>query len=161
NSTVATVTEVSHYVRLLFSKLGIPHCPTHGLPLESITDEELFARARGVRGRGMLLAPAVEARKGSYAELFNNAARSGVEQAIVDGKMAPTEPPPKLARTKEHTIELVIYDGRFSSVSDDVLAMALQWGNGSVIVRHGASDVRLSVRSACASCGLSVPTLDP
>src|SRR5690606_3367459 len=75
NSTVATVTEMAHYLRLLFAKLGEPHCPVHQLPIGSVSVTDLHDKLTRVRGRFQLLAPVVEARKGTYLEVFNAAQR--------------------------------------------------------------------------------------
>src|SRR5690606_35795226 len=81
NSTVATVTEVAHYLRLLFAKLGTPHCPEHGQPISSTSRSKLLGQLRALSGKVSLLAPVVEARKGTYLDLFNGADRAGIPHA--------------------------------------------------------------------------------
>src|SRR5690606_1037081 len=107
-STVATVTEVAHYLRLLYARLGVPHCPIHDRPIAGLSPNAIFEAVRKLRGEAYLLAPAVSARKGTYLDVFTSAARSGIERAFCDGELVSTDSPPKLAKTREHTIDLVI-----------------------------------------------------
>src|SRR6185295_8574117 len=135
-STVATVTEISHYLRLIVAKLGTLHCPDHDVAVASQSPELLLERLRAVRGSHALCAPLVRARKGTYLDLFSAAARAGIEQAFVDGVAARTDPPPKLARTKAHTILLVIQPAaQLAQLSAETLGRALSWGKGEVVLR--------------------------
>ncbi|MEB2311810.1 MAG: excinuclease ABC subunit UvrA [Sorangiineae bacterium] len=156
SSTVATVTEVAHYLRLMFAKLGVAHCPEHDAPIERRSAAAIFA---ALSGRLTLLAPAVTARKGTYLEVFAGAAREGIRAAIVDGERVSTDEPPRLARSREHDIDLVMVDN--ARVEREVFDRALAWGNGAVKVVRGGRVELFSTRSACPTCGLSVPELDP
>ncbi|HEX8440811.1 MAG TPA: excinuclease ABC subunit A, partial [Archangium sp.] len=161
-STVATVTEVSHYLRLLFAKLGQPHCPRDGEPIAATTAEALYAQLTGTKGEGSVLAPAVRARKGTYLDVFAAAARAGIEAAIVDGKPASTDQPPQLVKSREHDIDLVMYEGKLAKLPREVFDKALTWGKGAVKVRtHGNKETLLSSERTCPSCGFSVPEMDP
>ncbi len=161
-STVATVTEVAHYLRLLYAKLGIAHCPTHDAPILRSSPEAIFRSVRAVRGKVSLLAPAVQARKGTYLEVFSAAARDGIEASYADGKLVPNDDPPRLARNQEHTIDLVICQGVDAvAITDEDLSRALRWGNGALKLRVGAKETLHSTLSACPQCGFSVPELDP
>ncbi|MEN9577346.1 MAG: hypothetical protein RJA70_355 [Pseudomonadota bacterium] len=174
NSTVATVTEVAHYLRLLFAKLGTPHCPLHDEPIGTSHPNELLQRLQERTGLWALLAPVVEARKGTYLDVFNAADRDGITEAIADGQQVDTRSPPKLVRSKEHTIDLVVRGaGSLDQLTLSELERALTWGNGSVKLcrfkraeaaldpEHYLSAERYSTRSACPVCGFSVPELDP
>ncbi len=166
HSTVATVTEVAHYLRLLFAKLGAPHCPNHDEPIATTTADAILKRLRARRAKFTLLAPAIQARKGTYLDLFTSAARDGITEALCDGQIASTDDPPKLARHREHTIDLVIArDLRPADTDEALLRRALAWGHGSVRIqsrRAGvANEELLSIRSACPVCEFSVPELDP
>jgi excinuclease ABC subunit A len=169
NSTVATVTEAAHYLRLLFAKVGTPHCPVCDAAVLSTTPDALFQSLVGEgKGRSTLYAPAVRARKGTYLDLFTDAARAGLKWARVDGELVAIEPPPRLTKTREHTIDLVVYDGALSALPRELFDKALAWGQGSVRVARGArsaeapADERiLSTRRACSICGTGVPELDP
>ena len=162
-STVATVTEVAHYLRLLYAKLGVPHCPDHDEPIQRRSAAAVEQAVRAERGKYDLLAPVVEARKGTYLDVFTAAARDGITRAWCDGERVSTDRPPRLAKTKEHTIELLIVERTEPRRLDAaLLARALKWGRGTVKLRDAAGHVqRFSTRSACPKCGFSVPELDP
>src|SRR5262249_56795580 len=97
----ARVTEVAPYPRLLFAKLGTPHCPNDDTAIAPRSKEQLLAEARAGRGSIELLAPVVRARKGTYLDVFTAAARAGVKEAICDGARVSTDAPPKLAKSRE------------------------------------------------------------
>jgi excinuclease ABC subunit A len=161
-STVATVTEVAHYLRLLYAKLGVAHCPDHDHPIARQSSQNILDIIRKTRGKVTLLAPVVEARKGTYLDVFAAAARAGIRHAFADGKLVSTDDPPRLVRSREHTIELVIApDVLGSNVAEADLDRALRWGSGAVTLRAGGRDRLLSTIKACPECGFSVPELDP
>jgi excinuclease ABC subunit A len=162
NSTVATVTEISHYLRLLFAKVSDPTCPRCDLAIETRSPERAFADVAATRGVFTLLAPAVEARKGSYADLFVDAAKRGITEAIVDGERRPIDPPPKLKKTAEHTIELVVFEGKAADLPRERFDLALRFGKGAVRVLGGRSlPRRIATARVCPSCGDAIPELDP
>lgn len=163
NSTVATVTEVAHYLRLLFAKLGTPHCPDHGLPISSTSRAKLLAQLQASSGAVSLLAPVVEARKGTYLDLFNAAERAGIEFAWCDGERVKTDEPPKLSRSKEHTIDLVIAEDVLGKdLTSAHLDQVFTWSDGRVRVRDRAGKTTLyGTTGSCATCGLAIPELDP
>ena len=162
-STVATVTEVAHYLRLLFAKLGTPHCPNDDTAIAPRSPEQLLAEARSMRGPIELLAPVVRARKGTYLDVFTAAARAGVKEALCDGERVSTDAPPKLARSREHTIDLVVWSGPAAELPAEPFWQALRWGNGAVkVLRGGNGKERLfSSERSCPRCGTAVPELDP
>jgi excinuclease ABC subunit A len=162
-STVATVTEISHYLRLIVAKLGTLHCPDHDVAVASQSPELLLERLRQVRGAHELCAPLVRARKGTYLDLFGAAAKAGIERAYVDGEPVRTDPPPKLARTKPHTILLALEAcAPLSRLSADALGRALSWGKGEVVLRSAAGTEQIfSTRGSCPECGFSESELDP
>jgi excinuclease ABC subunit A len=181
-STVATVTEVAHYLRLLFAKLGTPHCPNDDTTIAPRSTEQLLAEARAGRGPIELLAPVVRARKGTYLDVFTAAARAGVKEAICDGVRVSTDAPPKLARSREHTIDLAVWSGPAAELPEEAFRQALRWGQGAVKVlgsnplaprgrpRTGAAapagggaqrERLLSSERSCPRCGTAVPELDP
>ncbi|MDY7225629.1 excinuclease ABC subunit UvrA [Hyalangium rubrum] len=160
-STVATVTEVAHYLRLLFAKLGQPHCPNDDEPIAATTPDALYAQLTAMKGDGTLLAPAVRARKGTYLDLFAAAARSGITAAIVDGQTAGTDNPPRLTKTREHDIDLVMYEGKLAKLPRALFDRALGWGQGALKVRNGKGETLLSSERTCPKCGTAVPELDP
>jgi excinuclease ABC subunit A len=162
-STVATVTEVAHYLRLLFAKLSVLYCPDHDQPISRTTPDAVFAHLlRGGAGQA-LLAPVVQARKGTYLDVFTGAEKAGIEQAYADGMLVQTGDPPRLAKTKEHTIDLVVVpkiDPKRLARED--FERALRLGAGAVKLRSAAGKEQLlSLQSACPKCGFSAPELDP
>jgi excinuclease ABC subunit A len=162
-STVATVTEVAHYLRLLYAKIGTPHCPDHDEPIASAQPDSVFAMARAEKGAFELCAPVVRARKGLYYDVFTAAARDGIERAYCDGELVSTDSPPRLKKTQEHTIDLLIASvPRGSALDRGDFDRALRWGGGAVKLRPKKGEERLlSTQSSCPKCGFSVPELDP
>jgi excinuclease ABC subunit A len=168
NSTVATVTEIAHYLRLLYAKVGDLHCPKcDGLVMPSSPDE-LFERLRAMKGKRTLYAPAVRARKGTYLDLFTSAAMAGIRTARVDGAIALVDPPPKLVKSKEHTIDLIVHYGSFADLDRRLFDAALRWGGSAVCIATcpptatiDPSERVISTARACAQCGTGIPELDP
>ena len=185
-STVATLTEVYHFLRLLYVKLGTQFCPTCNVAIEPQSFDAMAARLlRDYRGRRIgLLAPLVIARKGFYTDLAKWAAGKGYTHLRVDGEFLPTAIWPRLDRFVEHTIELPIADLVIAPENEaalrESLARALEFGKGVVHVlegldrladaadaaRNGRVELALpqaifSTKRACPSCGTSFPELDP
>jgi excinuclease ABC subunit A len=162
-STVATVTEVAHYLRLLFAKLAVLYCPDHDEPISHTTADAVFAHLKKGGAGQALLAPVVHARKGTYLDVFTAAERAGVHHAYADGKLVQTSDPPRLAKTKEHTIDLVVLPKiEAKSLTREDFERALKLGAGAVKLRNAAGKEQLlSLQSACPQCGFSAPELDP
>lgn len=161
-STVATVTEIAHYLRLAFAKLGTPYCPDHDIPITHSSAEELLALVSARKGKGSLLAPVVRGRKGTYMDVFTSAARAGFSWAVADGKRVSTDAPPKLAKTKEHDIDVVLLsDVNFREVTLDQVRAALRWGRGSIGLHGDFGEAILSTGGVCPTCGFSVGEIDP
>jgi excinuclease ABC subunit A len=162
-STVATVTEVAHYLRLLFAKLAVLYCPDHDEPIAHTTADAVFGSLKRSAAGYALLAPVVQARKGTYLDVFTAAEKSGIEQAFCDGVLVKTSAPPRLAKTKEHTIDLVVVPKLDPKrLTRDELERALKLGAGAVKLRSPAGKEQLlSLQSACPKCGFSAPELDP
>lgn len=167
NSTVATVTEIAHYLRLLYAKVGVMHCPDCEVPVTSASGDLLFARLRERPGDVQLRAPVVRARKGVYYDVFNAAHRAGIVRAICDGAIVETDAPPKLKKTKEHSIDLVLYEGRASATPRPAFDRALAFAQGQVVLAAPGSteprpdDELWSTSRTCPSCQRSLPELDP
>jgi excinuclease ABC subunit A len=162
-STVATVTEVAHYLRLLFAKLAVLYCPDHDEPISRTTPDAVFANLKRSGSGQALLAPVVQARKGTYLDVFSGAERAGIEHAYCDGVLCKTDEPPKLAKTKEHTIDLVVVAKIDpTKLTREDFERALVLGGGAVKLRSPAGKEQLfSLQSACPQCGFSAPELDP
>jgi len=172
-STVATLTEVYHFLRLLFVKLGTRYCPDCDVPVEPQTAESILAQLiRAHRNcKITLFAPLVVARKGYYTDLARWAANKGFDQLRVDGRMLPTAAWPRLDRYKEHDIELPVGTLRVSARNEAglraLLQRALEFGKGIVIAsplpagERGNKETTFSTHRACPSCGRSFEELDP
>jgi excinuclease ABC subunit A len=137
-STVATLTEIYHFLRLMYVKLGTQYCPDCDVPIEPQSFESIFARiCRDYKGKSVsLLAPLVVARKGFYTDLAAWAAKKGYEQLRVDGDLLPTSAWPRLSRFQEHTIELPVATVQISARNErelrEALTTALDFGKGVV-----------------------------
>jgi excinuclease ABC subunit A len=144
-STVATVTELYHFLRLLFVKLGVQHCPDCAIPIEPQTPDSIVAKIlRDFRGKRVeVLAPLVVARKGYYTDLAKWAAAKGFAHLRVDGARAPTANWPRLARFKEHDIELPVGSLEIGPRSERELRAlvdeAIAFGKGAVVIACDAA----------------------
>jgi excinuclease ABC subunit A len=172
-STVATLTEVYPFLRLLFVKLGVQHCPECGIPIQPQTPEAIAARLlREYKGRRIsVLAPLITARKGYYTDLAAWAAGKGFDRLRVDGEMIPTAAWPRLDRFKEHTIELPVGTEIVSAEREralrELLSHGLSFGKGVIRVipatgpKAAGAGALFSTRRACPKCGRSFEELDP
>ena len=168
-STVGTVTEVWHYLRLLYVKLGVQHCVHDGAPVQPQTPERIVAQwLQRYRGRALtVLAPLVVNRKGVYTEWAEWAAQRGYPHLRVDGQLLPTQGFPRLDRYKEHTLELPVATLRVTPTAEadlrQALTLALQHGKGVVhALAEGDTEAAVySTQRACPVCGTSYPELDP
>jgi excinuclease ABC subunit A len=162
-STVATLTEIYHFLRLLYSKLGTQHCPHCGRKLKGQSQEAVVAELRDRFGkrRAMILAPKVAGRKGFHKTVLARALRKGYKEARIDGHLSPIEGHTGLSRYHEHTIELLV--GRLPTKDLHwLVARALEEGGGSLlVVDHKGDEEIYSLEGICPVCGLGLPALDP
>ena len=167
-STVATITEIYDYLRLLFARLGTRHCPNCGTLLASQSTgeivDQILERCRGQRMT--LLAPIVRGRKGEYRKELEDARRRGFLRARVDGDWVDLDDPPKLARYKRHDIGIVVdrftVDAESRSRLADSVETALKAAGGTIeVARDGHEDLVFSQGAACPKCGTSVDPLEP
>jgi excinuclease ABC subunit A len=170
-STVGTVTEVYDYLRLLWARVGVPHCSSCGRPVRRQTvgqiSDQILAWPEGTRIE--VLAPLVRGRKGEFRDLFTDARKKGFVRVRVDGEMHDLEEPPRLNRYENHDISLVV-DRLVVRASDrsrlaDSVETALRQASGIVeVVEHakgGAKDHLFSERYACPHCGTNMAELEP
>jgi excinuclease ABC subunit A len=182
-STVATTSEVWHFLRLLYVKLGIQHCIHDGAPVEAQSSDSIAAQImRDYKGQHVgLLAPLVVNRKGVYTDIAKWAKARGNTHLRVDGEFLPVNPWPKLDRFREHTIELPVGDLVVSANDEAALRKlldeTLELGKGVMHLcapldelhgalnnghRRGKEEIRVfSTKRACPVCGTSYPELDP
>ena len=162
-STVATLTEIYHFLRLLYSKLGHQHCPGCGRKLTAQDPKEIVAqiRDRYCRRKALVLAPKVSGRKGFHKDLLAQALRRGYRAARIDGIVSPLKEDMSLSRYREHTIELVV--GRVPGARlGQVVGRALDEGGGSLLVIDDTGHEEIfSLRGICPACGIGLEALDP
>ena len=171
-STVGTVTEIYDYLRLLYARAGTPHCPNCGRPVRrqsaSQIADTILTWPAGTRIE--VLAPLVRGRKGEFRDLLESARKQGYVRAIIDGKLIELASPPRLAKTVNHSISVVV-DRLVVREEDrgrltDSLEAALKLADGLVeLTRHdagaGAATQLFSERFGCPECGISLPELEP
>jgi excinuclease ABC subunit A len=162
-STMATLTEVYHFLRLLYSKLGVQHCPGCDRKLTAQTPAAIVdqIRQRYRKKAVSILAPKVYGRKGFHKDVLSRALKKGFKKARIDGKIETLAEGMALSRYHEHTIELVV--GNLpSSKPDALVTTALQEGAGNLVIvdRNQNEDV-YSQQGICPSCGIGLEQLDP
>jgi excinuclease ABC subunit A len=172
-STVATLTEIYHFLRLLWMKLGTQYCPTCDVPIEPQSLDAIVARVmKDFKGKSTtILAPLIVNRKGLYTDLAKWAKGKGFAHLRVDGELIPVAPWPRLDRFIEHNIELPIATVEVAAKQEKTLRAALtsglEYGKGvvHVLVEKAGSKktevVVFSTKRACPSCGTSFAELDP
>jgi len=167
-STVGTVTEINDYLRLLFARIGVPHCPNDGSPVSRQTPQQIVDRilelAEGTKFQ--VLAPVVRGRKGEYDALFNDLVKGGFSRARVDGEVVELTDDIDLARYEQHTIEVIVdrlvrKEGVERRLTDSIeTALGLAEGTAVIDVADGPS-LSFSQAFACPQCGLSFDELQP
>jgi excinuclease ABC subunit A len=174
-STVSTVTEIYDYLRLLYARIGIPHCPQCNRKItsqsaDSITDSVL----RSVQGGKniMILSPVIQSKKGTYEKLFDELKQNGFARIRLDGEIITLEDEneekskyPRLNKQKKHTIEVIVDRLKPSPEEKsrlfESIQSALKVGNGLVIASIDGKDMLYSQRNACPYCGISLGDLEP
>ena len=167
-STVGTVTEIYDYLRLLFARVGRPHCPSCGKPITQQTVEQIVDQILSLPegSRIQVLAPVVRGRKGEHKKVIETIAKEGFIRIRVDGELHEVSDVPALDKNKKHTIEIVVdriavrpdLAGRIS----DSVQMALKHGEGIVFVDvMGGEELMFSEKFSCIDCGISMDELAP
>jgi len=175
-STVGTVTEVYDYMRLLYARVGTPHCPNCGRPVQQQSPQQIvdavLALPEGTRIQ--VLAPLIKDRKGHHQQVFEDVRKAGFVRVRVDGALHDVDEAVELDRYKNHTIEAVVDRLAIKSKEaegaaedrarlNDSIETALKLGNGSVIVNKADQnqDLMFSEHFACPVCDLSLPEIEP
>ncbi|MCC6221785.1 MAG: excinuclease ABC subunit UvrA [Deltaproteobacteria bacterium] len=169
-STIATTTEVYQFLRLLYAKVGIQHCPEHGVPVSGFSKESIAEELlRSFQGQKLFLyAPVVSGRKGTYGELFDRACAAEISEAKIDNRVVSIYPDLRLQKTKLHWISLLVASLKCSRVNYDLLLsgidQCLLLGNSvlEVAVDDKWADVRVfSTSKVCPECRRGFRALDP
>ncbi len=164
-STVATITEVYHFLRLLYAKLGTQYCPTCQVPVATTTLAEVADKvcAASQTEPVQVFAPLVKSRKGYHKEVAEWAVRHGFYTLLVDGKLVKADKFPELSRYREHSIDVLV--GQISKASEeDAVALArraLEIGKNTARLVRGKESELLSTEMACPSCARAFEPLDP
>ena len=167
-STVGTVTEIYDYMRLLYARAGIPHCPKCGREIKKQTVDETVDRILMLeeRTKFQILAPVVRGKKGRHEKVFESAKKSGYLRVRVDGNMYELTEEIKLEKNIKHSIEIIIdrlsiREGIEKRLTDSV-ENALKLGNGLMIVDViGGEEMTFSQNFACPDCGISIDEVQP
>ena len=167
-STVGTVTEIYDYMRLLYARAGIPHCPKCGREIKKQTVDEMVDRILMLeeRTKFQILAPVVRGKKGRHEKVFESAKKSGYLRVRVDGNMYELTEEIKLEKNIKHSIEIIIdrlsiREGIEKRLTDSV-ENALKLGNGLIIVDViGGEEMTFSQNFACPDCGISIDEVQP
>lgn len=170
-STVGTITEIYDYLRLLFARVGIPHCPDHDIELNAQTITQMVDQVLDLspNSRLMLLAPLIQGRKGEHSKLLEELRSQGFIRARIDGEIIELDASPRLDAKRKHTIEVVV--DRFKVREDLTLRLAesfetaLRLSGGLVRVAFmdepDRADLVFSANFACPVCGYSLSELEP
>lgn len=172
-STVGTVTETYDYLRLLFSTVGIPHCPVHGTPIQTQTKGQIIQDIMEIPSteRVYIIAPIVKQEKGTHSKLLQDLKKRGFSRFKIDGKFYLVDELPKLKAKEKHSIDLVIdrlivKSENKERISDSV-GVALNNGNEMVIINIVSkeekvlSETLFSCKYLCHECGFTMPKLEP
>ncbi|MHA2407520.1 MAG: excinuclease ABC subunit UvrA, partial [Candidatus Ranarchaeia archaeon] len=168
-STVGTVTEIHDYLRLLFARIGIPHCPECGKEIKKQSSQEIVDQVMNMKpGIGItILAPIVTARKGEYHTLFKDLFKRGFVKAEIDGEIRSLSETIRLEKQIKHTILVLVDQIKISKSKrprvNESVETALKLGNGIVTIQNQESQERrtFSEHLACLDCGYSLPEMQP
>lgn len=164
SSTVGTVTEVAHYLRLCFARAGTLHCPDCALPIAPRPAASLAEDLRRTHGHKpvQLLAPIIRGKRGAHRDALARLHTDGFKSAVIDGKTVTLTAGLALDRYAEHDVHVLVAKVRADSTDLPLhVARALELGHGSLMARAGQREFWLSEARACPACGRGFPELDP
>lgn len=171
-STVATITEIYDYLRVLYARIGKPYCPNCGIKIEKMTVDEIFRKIEEMlkeEGPLIILSPVVRGRKGEYYQMLQDTYEAGFSEVRIDGKTKSLRERIPLEKGKSHTIEVVIDKIYFSKIDDEfefrlneAIESAVDMSNGlcTVIFPNGEEKI-FSTEYSCPKCGFSFPEIEP
>jgi excinuclease ABC subunit A len=174
-STVATITEIYDYLRVLYARIGKPYCPDCGIKIDRMTIDEIFRKTeeilkeKGKEGTVAILSPVVRGRKGEYYQMLQDLFESGFSEVRIDGEIRSLRQKIPLEKTKAHTIEIVIDKMYYSKIDDDfefrlneAVETAVDMSNGLCTVLFPDKEEKIfSTQFSCPQCGFSFPEIEP
>ncbi|MFZ2390731.1 MAG: excinuclease ABC subunit UvrA [Minisyncoccales bacterium] len=171
-STVSTITEIYDYLRVLYARIGKPHCPDCGISIEKMTVDEIFKKTEELlkeEGALFILSPVVRGRKGEYFQMLQDTYEAGFSEVRIDGKTRSLKERIPLEKAKIHTIEIVIDKIYFSKIDDDfefrlneAIETAIDMSDGlCTIIFPNKEEKIFSTQYSCPNCGFSFPEIEP
>jgi len=167
-STLATVTEIYDHLRLLYARIGHPHCPKCGIEISTQTTQQIVDRiiALGQETKIQILAPLIESRKGEFKQLFNKLRKDGFTRVKVDDDIKLLDEEIKPDKNRKHNISVIIdrlvINKDIKNRLTDSMELALNMANGQAIIDViGSEEIFFSKNAACRKCGISIPDLTP
>ncbi|HNY35946.1 MAG TPA: excinuclease ABC subunit UvrA [Candidatus Pacearchaeota archaeon] len=171
-STVSTITEIYDYLRVLYARIGKPHCPNCGISIEKMTTDEIFKKTEELlkeEGPLFILSPVVRGRKGEYFQMLQDTYEAGFSEVRIDGKIRSMKERIPLEKAKIHTIEIVIDKIYFSKIDDDfefrlneAIETAIDMSDGlCTIIFPNKEEKIFSTQYSCPKCGFSFPEIEP
>lgn len=166
-STVGTVTEIYDYLRLLYSRIGVPYCPTHNEPIVAFSNQKItdIIMKSPENSRVQILSPIVRNEKGTFKDTIAKIKANGFTRVRIDGEMLLIEEVKELEKNKRHNIDIVIdrivLKLESKSRIFEAVELASDWANGFVLVLINSEEHLYSEHNACPQCGFTVPKLEP
>ncbi|MBZ7976970.1 excinuclease ABC subunit UvrA [Campylobacter sp. RM12637] len=166
-STVGTITEIYDYLRLLYSKIGVQHCHKCGEKINKMDTEDIINEMAKFSEKAMILAPLVKEKKGTFAPLLESLKAQGFINILINGTLTRLDEPIELAKTKKHTIKLVVDRLRISDDNKSRLAQAvekalsLSYGECELELLESNKNIHYSLHNACFKCKISFNKLEP
>ena len=166
-STVGTVTEIYDYLRLLYSRIGVPYCPTHNEPIVAFSNQKItdIIMKSPENSRIQILSPIVRNEKGTFKDTIDKIKANGFTRVRIDGEMLLIEEVKELEKNKRHNIDIVIDRIALKPESKsrifEAVELASDWANGFVLVLINSEEHLYSEHNACPQCGFTVPKLEP
>jgi len=166
-STVGTVTEIFDYLRLMYARVGVPYCPTHGEPIVAFSASQMvnILSKEPLGTKIQILSPLIQNEKGTHKDTLAKIKTSGFERVRVNGTFMRLDEVPELEKNKKHQIDIVIdrivIQEDIKSRLFDAVELALDWSKGYVVAYMHEQNLLFSSHHACKYCGFSVPKLEP
>jgi len=165
-STVGTVTEIADYTRLLFARIGVPHCPAHKVPIKPLSIDEMVEKVFEYENqKAMIISPIARGEKGTFENTFEHLRHEGYSRVFVDDVLYTLEDEIALKKTQKHDIGVVVdrlvIDKEDRNRLVDSLELSIKLSEGLVLIKLDNEEIMLSAKHSCPECGFTIPDLDP